>query len=75
VLTSYVPDLEVALVEVDQADILSNSGDRVQSRIVFRVIQALDLLKQSSFAGVVQSEEEDGVFWEVYCQRFALKYM
>ena len=61
-LSSYVPDLEVALVEVDQADILSNSGDCVQSRIVFRVIQALDLLEQCSFACIVESKKQDGVF-------------
>lgn len=52
-LSSYVPHLEVALIEVDQADILSHGRDCIQSRIVLRVIQALDLLKQSGFAGIV----------------------
>lgn len=44
-LSSYVPDFEVTLSEVDQADILPDSRDGVQSCIVIRVVQALDLLE------------------------------
>ena len=63
-LSTYVPDLEVALIEVDQADVLPDRRDCVQARIVIRIVQALDLLEQSGFASVVKSEEEDGVFCE-----------
>jgi hypothetical protein len=65
VLSAYVPDLEIALIEVDQADVLSNGRNGVQSRIVVGVVQALNLLEEGSFAGVVESKEEDGVFWTV----------
>jgi len=31
---------------------------------MIRIVQALNLLQQSGFAGVIKSEEEDGVFYE-----------
>jgi hypothetical protein len=64
-LSTYVPDLKVALIEGNQADILADGRNSVQSRIMVRVVQALYLLEQSSFAGIVKAEEEDRVFWQV----------
>jgi len=68
VLSAYVPDFEVTLSEVYQADILSNSRNGVQSWIVIRVVQALDLLEQCGFACIVEPEKEDGVFCKRDCQ-------
>lgn len=62
VLSAYIPDLEIALVEVDQADILPNGGNGVQSRIVLRIVQAFYLLKQCGLSSIVKAKKEDGVF-------------
>ena len=62
VLSTHVPDLQVTLAEVYQADVLPNSRDGVQSCIVIRVVQALDLLEQCSLACIVEPKKEDGVF-------------
>lgn len=64
-LSAYIPDFEIALIEIDQADVLSNGRNGVQSRIVVGIVQGFDLLEKSSFAGVVESKEEDGVFLKV----------
>jgi len=62
VLTAYIPDFEVTLSEIYQADILSDSRNGVQSWIVVWVVQALDLLEQCSLACIVEPKKEDGVF-------------
>lgn len=61
-LAAYVPDFKITLSKIDQADILSDSRDGVQSRVVIRVVQALDLLEQCSLACIVESKKKDGVF-------------
>lgn len=63
-LSTNIPDLEVAFTKLDQANILADGRDSVQSCIVVRVVQALYLLKKSSFAGIVEPKKEDGVFYE-----------
>jgi hypothetical protein len=62
VLSAYIPDFEVTFSEIDQADILPDSRNGVQSWVVIRVVQALDLLEQCSFTCIVESKKEDGVF-------------
>lgn len=60
-LSANIPDLEITCAKVYQADVLPDCRDGVQSRVVIWIVRALDLLEESSFAGIVEPEEQDGV--------------
>jgi hypothetical protein len=63
VLTADVPDLEVQRVGRGQrngGDVLADCGYRLKVRMVCRE-GSLYLLEQRSLAGVVETEQEDGV--------------
>ena len=71
VLPTYVPDLEVHVWEVEGGDVLADGGDggfRVDGRGGVggegSGEERFERIEEGGFAGVVEAEEEDGIFWE-----------
>jgi hypothetical protein len=74
-LSSHVPDLDVHLGQVQGSDILADGGDGIACVFggggvacgaesgVGGGIERFDLVEERGFAGVVEAEEEDGVFY------------
>lgn len=65
VLASYVPDLEIHIGEGDGRDVLTDGGDGVEFGGCGGGVGAeegFDLFVEGGFAGIVEAEEEDGVF-------------
>lgn len=61
-LPTHIPDLEIHIVEIDQADVLPDGGHGVDfCGTVGWVVEGFDLLEEGGFAGIVEAEEEDGV--------------
>jgi len=64
VLPAYVPDLEIHVAEIDGRDVLANGGDGFLSgRGGGGEVEGFDGGEEGGFAGVVEAEEEDGVFY------------
>jgi len=61
-LPTDVPDLQIHIVQIDQADVLADGGHGIEFGLVGRVVKGFDLFEQGGFAGVVEAEKEDGVF-------------
>jgi hypothetical protein len=62
-LPAYVPDFEIHVWEGDGGDVLADGGDRFEFRVgVGGEVEGFDLFMEGGFAGVVEAEEEDGVF-------------
>lgn len=65
VLTADVPDLEVHVGEGDGADILADCGHgALGGRWRVGEVNGFNGTEECGFAGVVEAEEEDGIFWE-----------
>lgn len=62
VLAAYVPDLEIYVVEGDGGYVLADGGDGGFVRGGGVVVEGFDGGEEGGFAGVVEAEEEDGVF-------------
>jgi hypothetical protein len=62
VLAADVPDLEVQVRQRYRGDVLADCGDGFQVGVVRAAVDGADLLEEGGFAGVVEAEEEDGVF-------------
>ncbi len=63
-LAAHVPDLEVHVVEGDGGDVLADGRDGGFGGGGGLVVEGFDGGEEGRFAGVVEAEEEDGVFWE-----------
>lgn len=70
-LPAYIPDLEIHVWEGNSSDILADGGDGVLCGGGGRGgggegVEGFDGVEEGGFAGVVEAEEEDGVFcwWE-----------
>lgn len=61
-LAAHVPDLEVHVVEGDCGDVLADGGNGGFGRGGGVVVEGFDGGEEGRFAGVVEAEEEDGVF-------------
>lgn len=61
-LAAYVPDLEVHVVEGDGGDVLADGGDGGFVGYGVVVVEGFDGGEEGGFAGVVEAEEQDGVF-------------
>lgn len=62
VLAAHVPDLEVDVGKVDGADVLTDGGDGGFVGERGGAVEGFDGREERRFAGVVEAEEEDGVF-------------
>lgn len=63
VLAAHVPDFEVQVRQRDGRDVLPDRRDRLERWGWVRgQVEGFDLREESGFAGVVEAEEEDGVF-------------
>lgn len=62
VLATDVPDLEVQVRQRYRGDVLADRGDGFEVGVVRAAVDGADLLEEGGFAGVVEAEEEDGVF-------------
>lgn len=70
-LPADIPDLEVHVWQGDGGDILPDGRHGVASgggwggvAVGVKGVERFDLREESGFAGVVEAEQEDGVFWE-----------
>jgi hypothetical protein len=70
-LPADVPDPEVHVRQGDGGDILADGRHRVAGGgggggLAVRVkgVECFDLREEGGFAGIVEAEKEDGVFWE-----------
>ena len=64
VLPAHIPDFEVHVWEGDGGYILSHRGDSFQFWFGVRwVEEGLDIFLQRTFPCVIQTEDEDGVFF------------
>lgn len=63
VLAAHVPDLEVRVFEGDGGDVLADCGHGGFGGWGGGVVEGFDGGEEGCFAGVVEAEEEDGVFW------------
>ena len=64
VLAAHVPDLEVHVRQIDGGDVLADGGDGLGGGGgVGGEVEGFDGGEEGRFAGVVEAEEEDGVFW------------
>lgn len=62
-LPAYVPDLEIHIAEIDGRNVLADSGDGFLGRgRGGGKVERFDGGEEGGFAGVVEAEEEDGVF-------------
>jgi len=64
VLSADVPQFEVEVWQGDGRDVLADGRDGFDGggRVRWEV-EGFDLREERCFAGVVEAEEEDGVFW------------
>ena len=62
VLAAHVPDLEVRVFEGDGGDVLADCGHGRFGGLGGGVVEGFDGGEEGCFAGVVEAEEEDGVF-------------
>ena len=62
VLAAHVPDLEVRVFEGDGGDVLADGGHGGFGGLGGAVVEGFDGGEEGCFAGVVEAEEEDGVF-------------
>jgi len=63
VLPAYVPDLEIHVAEIDGRDVLADGGDGfLGCGRGGGEVEGFDGGEEGGFAGVVEAEEEDGVF-------------
>lgn len=63
-LPAYIPDLEIEVLRCGERDgsyVLANCGDGFEVRVVVGE-GGFYLFEEGGFAGVVEAEEEDGVF-------------
>lgn len=67
-LPADVPDLEVQVGQGDGRDVLADGRDGLEFRGgVVGVEEGLDLFVEGGLAGVVEAEEDDGVFCWRWC--------
>jgi len=75
VLPAYVPDLEIHVAEIDGRDVLADGGDGfLGGGGGGGEVEGFDGGEEGGLAGVVEAEEEDGVFctainWELMGRR------
>ena len=63
VLTPYIPNLEIHVCKTDRGDILADCWDgALGGWRVLGEVYGFDGAEEGGFAGVVEAEEEDGVF-------------
>ena len=65
VLPAYVPDLQVDVVDGYGGDVLADGGDGGFGWRRWRGggrVEGFDAVEEGRFAGVVEAEEEDGIF-------------
>lgn len=62
-LPAHIPDLEIHVAEIDRRDVLAHGGDGfLGGWRRGRQVEGFDGGEEGGFAGVVEAEEEDGVF-------------
>lgn len=62
-LAPYIPDLEIHVAEIDDRDVLADGGDGfLGGGRGGGEVERFDGGEEGGFAGVVEAEEEDGVF-------------
>ena len=63
VLSADIPELEIHVREIDGSDVLADGGDGFRGGEGVRgEVEGFDAGEEGGFAGVVEAEEEDGVF-------------
>lgn len=79
-LPAYIPDLEIHVAEIDGRDVLADGGHGfLGGGRGGREVVGFDGGEEGGFAGVVEAQEEDGVFcktvsWgELWCRRLGVR--
>lgn len=65
-LAAYVPDFQIEGLRCGQfngSDVLADRGDGFEVRVEGRRELRAELFEESGFAGVVEAQEENGVFY------------
>jgi hypothetical protein len=62
-LAADVPDLQVQVGKSNRGDILPDRGHGFEIGMKVYRVRGFDLFEEGGFAGVIEAEEEDGVFW------------
>lgn len=64
VLAAHVPQLDVHVWQGYGRDVLADSGDRLELRLGrIGEVHGFDLFVEGRLAGIVEAEEDDGVFY------------